>query len=133
MAVDAGRVPTAALIPARALPAPTPRGAARARGSGVGVLEPEAVLVPNSKCTRAGAPAGLRLPFMVAEPAPTPVAASVVTPSGREASENSRCGSPAAVCMKNGGPMALPWQAAPSALNGFAVQVEETGTRCSTR
>ena len=61
-----------------------------------------------------------------------PLAASVSTSLGANASAKSffARGAPA-VKRKNGVPTAPPWQAEPSALVGFAVQVDEIGARCA--
>src|SRR5262245_35600427 len=101
--------------------------------SGV-VLDPSAGVGPKSKWTRAFAPPGLAEPWSRALDEVTPSAGSVRTSLGAKASAKSFF-SPAlpVVKRKNGVPIALPWQAAPSALNGFAVQVEEIGARCGFR
>src|SRR5437667_7513769 len=98
--------------------------------SGV-VLDPKAAVAPKSKWTRALVPPGLAEPWSVALDEVGSLAASVWTSLGANASAKSFCepGAPA-VKRKNGVPIAPPWQAAPSALVGFAVHVEEIGARC---
>src|SRR5262249_34972220 len=103
---------------------PTPRR------SGV-VLEPEAAVVPKSKWTRALVPAGLALPWKVALVDVSLLASSVWTSLGAKAwAKNGFAPGLPVVKRKNGVPIAPPWHAAPSALVGLAVQVEEIGARC---
>src|SRR5205823_7332288 len=98
--------------------------------SGV-VLDPKAAVAPKSKCARALVPSGLAMPRSVALDEVGSLAASVWTSLGANASAKSffEPGAPA-VKRKNGVPIASPWHAPPSALNGFAVHVEEIGARC---
>src|SRR5439155_22173389 len=76
------------------------------------------------------APPGFPDPFSGAPVSEMSVAASVDTSVGAKAWAKSiwAPGSPA-VERKNGVPTAPPWQLAPSALNGLAVQPDEIGAR----
>src|SRR5262245_10361736 len=76
-------------------------------------------------------PPGLALPWSVALDEVSPLAARVAPSLGAYVSAKSRFspGLPA-VKRKNGVPIASPWQADPSALVGFAVQVDDIGARC---
>src|ERR1700722_14173097 len=91
------------------------------------VLLPYAVVVPNWNDTFVDAPRGLSDPFSVADVAPMVDAAAVSTELGWYPPANRPSGSVPLVNRKNGVPVAPPWHAAPSALNGFAVQLEEIG------
>src|SRR5947209_8535715 len=95
------------------------------------VAWPYAVVVPNSKNTFTPAPAGLTAPLTTAVELPTELAPPVTGVSGPYASANRpRSGLPF-VNRKNGVPTSPPWHAAPSPLNGVAMQPEEIGSRTS--
>ena len=95
------------------------------------VLCPYAVVVPNWNDTATAAPRGFTLAETVACDVPTPVAAPLTGASGSYALANSPRGVVPWVVRKNGVPSAPPWQAAPSPLNGVAMQPEEIGWRMS--
>ena len=67
--------------------------------------------------------------FSVAADVVTPLAVPVTGASGAYALENRRSGFVPLVNRKNGVPIAEPWQALPSALNGVAMHEDEIGSR----